>query len=1136
MRTAFFAFFGVFMTVSSALADSANMTAILSLRKGAEISSADLQRILKNREILKSRDLFLPAEKKVLKSIQADYLTKAWVLEFKNEKSFDALEKQIRRQGLPLNLDWNEMKVSRQSVKDPYAGLQWGLNNRGEAQSVDLDPMRAYKIAARIGEDLRLPSPVKAKKKIIVAVLDTGIDKTHPDLRNRIVRKDSECEALAKFEACVADKDRKSCEKIWMDPANKAVDQDGNGYPMDCQGWSLLGGVNAANIMGRPDFGDDQGHGTHVAGIVAAEIGNGIGGRGVSDHVEILPVQVLGATPSEPLKPLSVGLNPTEEGREEVTRSLGDLVARGVIYAIRSGAQVINFSMGWPQNRDSEFMRSVIAEAQSRGIIVVAASGNDSTRALLRPCAYPGVICVGAHGPDGAPAHFSNHGSGVDITAPGVNIFSTYPMDVRPVRFRDTKGWEFLSGTSQASPAVAGAIGEMLARGIPAVEIYPRLILSSRPVKAKLPLLEGLPHEIGRPLPADLEPYKKIAVGGNMDLSSAISQMPQPLVVPFSKEKREISWDRQAKTLSLEVSLRNHWQPVADKAVSVRVSFPKPHPEAIRPTITGLEVIEGGGAVWGAGQERKYRVTFSLDDAARGEDSRIPSELDLGVIVEIAGTSKRSFVVPYEVVVPVSEQTLGDDVVSIALEDMPRARTSFLPIEETFDGRPFNRDYFVVSQEQKSWQVWVASQDGSSADSPYRVRGGAKIRLDVEDVETIDDRIRARIDIDGDGRSEYVLGLYEDRSDREKGWESPMTFHVYDSEMRPVDSFIYDSKLAQIPFTVYWMRTKGGRKMPAWVGMGKDPERRRGLRDRWENPDNDEKRELRFYYLDENKKLKAVKDVADQPGYKIIDVIEPREAQKKAGRVPVLLAKNLGSEAKPSYLYEFAVGEMIDGRLENFREIDLFQDSRVYRNLMDTRVDKAYSLDPTNEEFQGSFWFGEGLNRQQRLSILETGDLEFIDQQLSAERAQFDSALWVRAAFAGKKRKGAFVLTNSEIQYHDLTGGRVVSASFERYTFYPDMLMTNLYFPLVLQDSQRLDAKLPALFTTESSGLNRGVKMLVPVFAKSGSLVELVSPARLRLKTAGGCRPLETPVFRGADGHAFDYFCGNKILRIRLNY
>lgn len=1042
----------------------------------------------------------------------------------------------MRSLGLAATL----LLVSLQSwANDPFASYQWGLWNQGQPQVIDLDPLKIYKIPARVKEDVHLPAPLKAKKKILVAVLDTGIQKDHPDLKNVIRRNEPECRALEKFQACIqkgvedgegGTEARKRCEKIWMDLSNPEVDQDKNGYPMDCQGWSLLGGVNAAGIIGRPDFDDNQGHGTHVAGIIAAEGDNGIGIRGISNNVEILPVQVLGQKPSEPMKPLSIYDSPQETGREGMNKTLGDMVARGVIYAMNSGAQVINFSMGWPQATDSEFMREVIKEAQRRGIIIVAAAGNDSTRALLRPCGYENVICVGASGPDGAVAHFSNYSSGVDIIAPGVNILSTYPESKRPVRFRSTWGYEFLSGTSQATPFVAGAIGEMLARGIPASEIYPRLVTGARSLQEKMPLIMGPPHETGVILGPEKFVYEKYAIAGNLDLIGSLQAKPVPVIVPVQKEKIEIPWDRKSSSLKLEVALVNKWAAVDSAKVRLNPSFGKPHPEAIRPNLSKVTPLAPYKATWEMGEVRKYYVQFEIDDAANPEDSRIPSELDLTLDIQIEGVSARRFIVESEITVEIGPTTVAADIESIPLKGMPRGRTSFWPIYDNFDGRVSKKDYYVVTQNSNTWQIWVASQDGQGQ---YNVVGGTKIRIEADNIENVREQILTRIDLDNDGRVEYVLGLYEDMSESEEDKPSPITFYVFSDDMKLKQTFKYTGEMAMSPYRVYW-QTVNGRKAPAWVGGGKDPDRKRGLRDRWENPMNDESQKLRFYYLNEKNELKAVAKYKD---YDIIDVLQPREEQIVAGKVPVLLAKNLGTVAKPSYLYSFAVGEMINGKLENFMELDLFGDQATYRNMLDTRVDAVNSLDKTDDEFYGTFWFGEGTPRQMRLTLLDSFSYDLLDRQLSAERSQFDSALGVRAVFGGAKRKGAFVLTNSEIQYHDLVSGKVAVKSFERYTFYPSQVMESLYTPLTLVDSRDATTRLPAIYTTENSGLSRGVKMLVPVFARDGSPVELVSPARLRFKSATGCSPIDAPVFGGnQEAYKFDYYCGDKILRVNLKY
>lgn len=1014
------------------------------------------------------------------------------------------------------------------TAQDPFSEFQWGLSNQGQPQMIDLDPLHTHKVPARAGEDVRLPAPLRSQKKVIVAVLDTGVQKNHPDLQNVIARKESECRALAKFEACVQEGNRTDCEKKWMDLNNPEVDQDKNGYPMDCQGWSLLGGVNPAGIMGRPDFGDDQGHGTHVAGIIAAEVSNNVGIRGLSQNVSILPVQVIGMQPSEPMKPLSIYDSAQETGRESINRSLGDMVGRGVIYAMRSGAQVINFSMGWPQAKDSEFMRKVIAEAQARGIIIVAAAGNDSTRALLRPCAYENVICVGAAGPDGAFSHFSNFGNGVDIIAPGTNILSTYPMRKRPVRFRSTLGYEFLSGTSQAAPFVAAAAAELLARGVPAKDVYARLVLGSRAPLSPLSLVTGGSHEKGHELNPEREIYKKYSVGGNLDVEKALGVPMQPLIVPAAKEKIEIAWDRVSKNLSFEISLVNKGQDVPASDAKIQGHFLKPHADAVRPWIQAVKESAPYPGVWKQHEVRKYSVYLSLVDTADPSQSRIPSELDLTVDVTI-GQNTRRYIFESEVIVSISPETIAKDVQSYEIQGLPKGRLTFLPLDENLDNSPEQRDYLAFTQQKNTWQMWLVAE---AANRQYQAVGGTKIKVEG-DSANLREQFLARIDMNGDGNSEYVMGILEDKSDLDEPAPSPLKFYVFDRSMNLVESFSYSSEMAPAPYQLYW-QTIGGTKRPAWVGGGKDPHKKRGLKERWENPDDHEKTETRFYYLDQNNKLNALEE---HQGFKIIDVIEPRRDQIIAGRVPVLLAKNSGTEAKPSYLYTFAIAEVVNGHVENFMELDLFANESSYRNILDTRVDKVHSLDYSKDEFAGSFWFGEGLNRQQRLSVFDNKQWELLDQQLAAERSQFDSALWVRAVFSGLQRKGAFVLTNSEIQYHDLAGTKVVSRSFERYTFFPDMLMTNLYFPITLRDAHERNSKIPALFTTETSELSRGVKMLVPVFARDGKAIELVSPARLRFKSSAGCRPMDTPVFDGVQGaHSFDYYCGNKILRVNLVY
>lgn len=1000
---------------------------------------------------------------------------------------------------------------------DLFVDKQWGLNNDGTAQLIDLDPMHTYKVPARAKEDIRLPAPVKSAKKVLVAVLDTGINKTHPDLKNIIHRKESECRALEKFLSCVGDKGREACEATWMDPKNPEVDQDKNGYPMDCQGWSLLGGKNPANIMGRPDFDDDQGHGTHVAGIIAAQADNGLGIRGVSSHVEILPVQVLGEQPSEPIKPYSIDLSPSEDNRPGI-HSLGDSVARGVIYAINSGAQVISFSMGWPAGQDSKLMREAIAEAQRRGIIIVGAAGNDSTRALLRPCTYPGVICVGATGPDGAMAHFSNFGSGVEIAAPGVNILSTYPESIRPIRFRSTLGFDYLSGTSQATPFVAGAVAELLARGIPSSEIYARLVLGSRPLQTNLNLIENLVPGDTQKNSATSATTPKYLLSGQLDVQRALALSPQPLIVPATKEKIEIQWDRKNTNLDIEVHLINKWQTTDSSKTQIQFYFSKPHAEAVRPSVLAMTPKQNYPAAWAQNEVRTYILRLQTAP-------RMPGALDLIGQVTQADGQQRRFVLDVDITVPVSPTIQDSDVLALPIRGLPEGRLSFLPIDENLDARPEGRDYVAYTEKNATRKLWVLRQEQNA----YQVHGGTEITLEGES-ENLREQIAVRLDWDMDGRSEYVLGYLEENQEDEA--KTAMQFFIFDENLSLLKKFKYASDKALIPYQVYWHNVHG-KKFPAWIGGGKDPQKKHSLKERWENPELIEANETRFYYLENETTLRSL---SEHQGFRFVDVLEPRPDQVLRGAVPVLLAKNQGSKAKASYMYQFAVAEVINGQVENFMAMELFGDSRNYRNIFETRVDRVFSTEVDNRIYSGNFWFGEGILREQRLSIFDNQNRDIIDSNLQAQNQQTDSALWVRAAFSGNNRNGAFVLTNSEIQYHDLDHNLSASLSMERYTFYPDMLMTNLYFPLTIGDSQNRANRLPAIFTTETSGLNRGVKMLVPVFARDSKIIEVVSPAKLRFNSVG-CRPMETPVFvGGATGHALDYFCQDRILRIPLSY
>lgn len=194
------------------------------------------------------------------------------------------------------------------------------------------------------------------------------------------------------------------------------------GHP-DLSG-QVSSGYNA--IDDNANVNDENGHGTHVAGIVAAKAGNGIGIAGFAPKSQILPIKVFGA-----------------KGEGSTTD-----VARGIVWAANHGADVINLSLAGDHD---ESVQTAIEYAQGKNIVIVAAAGNQgcgifgSPPSQAFPASYPGVIGVGSIDRDRGVSAFSSCGSWVDVAAPGGAITSTY----RGSRY------EVISGTSMAAPHVA---------------------------------------------------------------------------------------------------------------------------------------------------------------------------------------------------------------------------------------------------------------------------------------------------------------------------------------------------------------------------------------------------------------------------------------------------------------------------------------------------------------------------------------------------------------------------------------------------------------------------------------------------------------------------------------------------------
>lgn len=183
---------------------------------------------------------------------------------------------------------------------------------------------------------------------------------------------------------------------------------------------------------GHPEDYDQYGHGTHVAGIVAAPH-NGVGVAGVCPECGILDAKVLDDT----------GSGSTSS------------IANGIGWAVKNGAQVINMSLG--QRVSNRTLEAAVNNAWNAGVVIVAAAGNGGTQAKIYPGAYPNVIAVAATDNKDNKATFSTYGKWVDVAAPGVNVYSTFPFHTSVLGAQNGRapGYDIGSGTSMAAPIVA---------------------------------------------------------------------------------------------------------------------------------------------------------------------------------------------------------------------------------------------------------------------------------------------------------------------------------------------------------------------------------------------------------------------------------------------------------------------------------------------------------------------------------------------------------------------------------------------------------------------------------------------------------------------------------------------------------
>ncbi|MFZ4714298.1 MAG: S8 family peptidase [Bacteriovoracaceae bacterium] len=744
------------------------------------------------------------------------------------------------------------------SLSDPYVEEQWGLRNLGLPQPFIVDDITTINTPGMVGEDLAVEKFNNLnlngdKKDIIVAVLDTGIDLTHPEFVNQVYTKKSECDAFAEYKKCLKTSTVKLCDQKWA-----AIDTDNNGYPMDCNGWNVTGKINPlTKIMGDSDVQDKIGHGTHVSGIIAAAV-NGQGVEGIAPHAKILPIKVLSSAPSSPERPLSLTVPGTKESDLPKIKTYGDIFARGLLYAIRSGANVVNMSLGWPYAVDSDLMRTLVKIALEKNIILVSSAGNDSTSVPLFPCYYTGVICVASHGADGAFSTFSNYGSNVDVVAPGSRILSTYPMSIRPSMFNEMNGYEFDQGTSMSSPYVAGVVARLLAANIPEEDIYPRLISGARETKDSVN--------------AKLRLYEKYTLSGNVDLYKSFKVDPRPVILPAEKGQK-LKAVSLLTDLSFKIKLKNFWKSTANVSVTVT---PK---AGLTSSTVGLPPAIQTFATWDRDEVKVIDVPATLTSAM--------AHSDLEFVVRV--TSSDGFLInefiyqlelvtdlnahPYLASLPVDNQTVLDTT-GARLRSLDSGEFLLLKDETDEDDKGDSIDVTRLALMKKT-------------DGKYQiVKSGVmtKVEGELQDIHNVGANL-----------------IFVVKSKNENG-KAQLSFITVDGNLKEIRKVVADSEKAPLSTDIIWVKN-GSQIDPLWIAFGEKLEKPKF--DPW-NPNPEKEQGIWFYTADE----KGIHNLNYDLGDKFLVAILPQTNTEAAqGVIRLLLAKG------DKYDFLFSVAQVLDGKL-----------------------------------------------------------------------------------------------------------------------------------------------------------------------------------------------------------------------------
>jgi hypothetical protein len=926
------------------------------------------------------------------------------------------------------------LPLSQSHAAENLSPLAWGTKNTGAAQQLSIDHYTTGNILGVAGEDIHLAPPMANSRKVLVGVLDTGIDFNHPQLKNIIASP----------------------------------------------------GYNA--IMPALDASDAHGHGTHVAGIIAAEL-DATGFHGVSSNVKILPVKVIQTGPNAPIRPQDI-----EAG---AGTALTETVAAGLVWAINNGAEVINLSMAWPISIHSQKVDDAMALAAQKNVIIVSSAGNDGTTANVYPCVYDNVVCVGAHGPDGTLAYFSNYGSMVDVSAPGISILSTWPLNKTPTTFAGQVGYEFRNGTSMSAPFVSGALAELLSRGYSPEEAKARLMLGTR----KTSQITQFSTDIQGQYSANISTEVKNTRFGNIDLTKAMSLTPSPLILPKKKGVYEIEWDGVAEQVTIPMSWINRW--VDAGAVDMTVNGQDFHFAAMP---EGSEVITPVILNLGSNPEHTFHLTASVTTPGFQKSglevtvqlvhtftsASIPSS---AIVKNIHGLNTHSYS-DIRSVVNVGKTPHNDLLFTrmVTLPPTPTPVPTATPVPSA-GTIPAVSPTLVVAPTRA--QLAAAAATAAAA------------RQAIELAIVQDDTLLASATLNGLTQSQF-LNMYRLPDNTyvaiftkvDPTVSRPnVLIEKFDTQLKFISETVVGTDVTVLPESFVWAPYKTG-FTPLWVALGFTPAVDAPAYDPW-NPTYRDMKMPRIFYLDESG-LRIVPLAADELPLQMLP----------DGRVMI----SKGS----TYFQQYNLLTLKDGKIVSTQPLTLPE----YRMFIGLGAGIP-TLDLKGAD--ASMIAISGASSPGNLRVTGVGANQPFDATLQRSSV-LDALVTVTGSYQDSMNQYYFAQTHFDLQFFKAGSNQTLSSSLNRYSYIPSMIYGRTIFPTIVRDQN--GNALPAVYV-EGSVANA---MTSEVYVADIANHKLIRPASLRLRVKDhSCYEMGNLIQARIGESAKQVFiCGNNVVQIPL--